>query len=123
MPCRQCDIFITHGFRFAINSTEISAPYTADKLDPDLRIDDPIQIEAVFGIIVEGRSDTHLVWLKTRHIIKVVQTIIIILKRIIGMPVNRWYSSRIWEKPTQTFELLLIRRFLYNRHLQVKKPL
>lgn len=51
---RQCDIFITHGFRSAINSTEISAPYTADKLDPDLRIDDPIQIEAVFGIIVEG---------------------------------------------------------------------
>ena len=44
----------------------------------------PIQIEAVFSIIIEGRSNTHLIGLKPCHIIKVVQTVIIIYPLFIG---------------------------------------
>ena len=86
MSFRQGYVPVPHGFCPAVNAGEIGALHPAHQFGPDLRVDDPVQIERVFGIIVKGGRHPHLGDLETGLVIEIIQLVVIVVEQIVGMP-------------------------------------
>ena len=86
MSFRQGYVPVPHGFCPAVNAGEIGALHPAHQFGPDLRVNDPVQIERVFGIIVKGGRHPHLGDLETGLVIEIIQLVVIVVEQIVGMP-------------------------------------
>ena len=60
MPLRQGHAAVSHGLGVAVYAGKISSLHPSDQLSPDFRINHPVQIQGIFGIIIKGGSAPHV---------------------------------------------------------------
>lgn len=89
MPLGEGDIAVAHRLAAAVDGGKVRPLHAADQLGPDLGINDPVEIQAVLGVVVEGRGHAHLRGLEPRHIEQVVQMVVVVAKEKVGVPYVR----------------------------------
>ena len=56
MPLGQGDVSVARGHAFAVNGGKICALHAPHQFDPNLRVNDPIEIQTLLGVVVEGEA-------------------------------------------------------------------